>query len=131
MITEEEYIKWLRTATKKQVAFVNHYLKTLNTRESFIAAGYNYKNISFGKYKVFMKLLPYIQYALQKYQISITKEFLVANWLQILTTGKKSEKQNALKELAKLFNYSSEGTKVEVQNNLPNPVVIKFDEKNN
>lgn len=103
MITEEEYVAWLRTATKKQVAFVNTYLKTLDAWEAFQQAGYNWKHPRCGKWKVFTRLLPYIQYKLKQANISITKEFIIVNWLDILSSKDTVARQNALKELAKLY----------------------------
>lgn len=130
MITKEQYVKWLRTATKREVAFVNCYLKTLNATTAFQEAGYNYKQPKVGKCKVFTRLLPYIQYKLKEADLNITKNFIVIHWLELLSSGDSLTRQNALKELTKIFGYIDDSTKVEVNNNIPQiPVVIKFNEK--
>lgn len=120
----------MRNATKKEITFVNTYLKTLDAWEAFQEAGYNYKHARCGKWKVFTRLLPYIQYKLQKENLSITREFIVSHWLALLSSDDTIARQNALKELTKLFGYADDSTKVEVNNNIPTvPVVIKFDKE--
>ena len=127
MITEKEYISWMRNATKKEITFVNTYLKTLDAWEAFQEAGYNYKHARCGKWKVFTRLLPYIQYKLQKENLSITREFIVSHWLAILSSDDTIARQNALKELTKLFGYADDSTKVNIENNIPSvPVQITF-----
>ena len=127
MITEKEYVSWMRRATKKEVTFVNTYLKTLDAWQAFQEAGYNYKNARCGKWKVFTRLLPYIQYKLQNENLNITREFIVSHWLVLLSSHDTIARQNALKELTKLFEYADDSTKVNISNNIPaTPVQITF-----
>lgn len=128
MITEEEYVKWLHRCTSREATFVNVYLKTLDAWKAFQEAGYSHKAARAGKCKVFHRLLPYIQYRLQKYDMVLSKNFIVSNWLNILADGDMTAKQNALRELSKIFGYSND-VQVNVENNIQSPpVVIKFKE---
>lgn len=131
MITRQQYESFLRTATKKEITFINTYLKTLDAWQAFQEAGYNYNHARAGKWKVFNRLFPYIQYKLAEYNISVKKDFIVMQWLNLFHTGDIVTKQNALKELAKLFGYNDQSTKVEVNNNLQSEkVIIKFNNQN-
>lgn len=130
MMTDQQYEEWFRKARKKQIVFVNTYLKTLDPDEAYKAAGYNYSNAGFGKWKVLNKLFPVIQYKISKYELNVDKNFIVNNWLKLLFSGDNFTKTNALKELSKLFGYVDQSSKIQIENNLPQvPVVIKFDEK--
>ena len=129
-MTQDEYKKWLKRATKRQIVFVNTYLKTLNPTLALTQAGYNYTNTRVGRWKVFNKLFPVIQYKISQYDLNINKPFIVNNWLQLLYQGDSTAKATALKELSKLFGFVDQGTKVQIENNIPStPVVIKFNEK--
>lgn len=130
MINEEEYAKWLKHATKKQITFVNSYLKNLDAYKAFQDAGYNFSNKGFGKWKIFNKLLPIIQYKLSQYDLSVGKELIISNWLSLLNSSDNAVKITALKELSKLFGYTDDVAKINVENNIPQtPVVIQFSDK--
>ena len=129
-MTKEEYEYWFRHSTKRQKIFVNTYLKTLDPEIAYQAAGYNYSNAGFGKWKVFNRLFPVIQYKTSQYEMSVDKNFIVNNWLKLLYSGDNITRSTALKELSRLFGYVDQSSKVQIENNLPQvPVVIKFDEK--
>lgn len=130
MLTEEEYNKWLKRATKKQVTFVNSYLKNMDAYKAFQDAGYNFNNKGFGKWKIFNRLLPIIQYKLSQYELHIGKDLIISNWLALLNSSDNTVKITALKELSKLFGYIDDASKINVENTIPSQVIIKFDKEN-
>lgn len=129
MITEEEYNNWLKHANKRQITFVNSYLKNLDAYKAFQDAGYNFSNKGFGKWKIFNKLLPIIQYKLSQYNLTVGKELIISNWLALLNSSDTATRITALKELSKLFGYTDEN-KINIENNIPQtPVVIQFSDR--
>ena len=130
MITDEQYNEWFRKATRKQKVFVNTYLKTLSTDAALKEAGYCYKNPSIGRWKTFNLLFPVIQYKLAKYELEVSKNFIICNWIKLLQSDDRVAAATALKELSKIFGYVEQNTKIDIENNIPQtPVLIKFNKE--
>ena len=111
MIDETKFNSFLRKCTRKQLGFINTYLKTLSKYEA--AASQNLSSSQATKF--FRKLLPYIQFMLDRYGCPISKSFVTEKWLQLLERGNEITQIQVLKQLSKLHGLTQEKTTVQLQ----------------
>lgn len=109
-VDAEQFNRFLKKCNKKQITFINTYLKTLSRDEAAYTAGISAKQT----YKFFRKLLPYIQYMLDRYGCPISKTFITQKWLELLQQGNEITKIQVLKQLSKLHGLTEEKTTVNV-----------------
>lgn len=109
-VDSEQFNRFLKKCNKKQITFINTYLKTLSRDEAALTAGISSKQT----YKFFRKLLPYIQYMLDRYGCPISKTFITQKWLELLQQGNEITKIQVLKQLSKLHGLTEEKTTVNV-----------------
>lgn len=111
MIDETKFNSFLRKCTRKQLGFINTYLKTLSKHEA--AASQNLSPSQATKF--FRKLLPYIQFMLDRYGCPISKSFVTEKWLQLLEDGNEITKIQVLKQLSKLHGLTQQKTTVQLK----------------
>lgn len=127
----EEKWKYLRTKQKK---FILAYLETFDPKESAIRAGYSPSFVKAPVYKIMRKVDDLIDYLIAKNNVinSIVKPTWVLKSYKELYDNTASEitKINILNQLSKILQMQNDGSKVEIQNNIPQtPVQIIFNEE--
>lgn len=127
----EEKWKYLRTKQKK---FILAYLETFDPKESATRAGYSPSFIKAPVYKIMRKVDDLIDYLIAKNNVinSIVKPtWVLTEYMKMYErTASEITKQNILKELSKILQMQNDGSKVEVNNNIPQtPVKIVFNDE--
>lgn len=110
-VDSEQFNRFLKKCNKKQITFINTYLKTLSRDEAALTAGISSKQT----YKFFRKLLPYIQFMLDRYGCPISKSFVTEKWLELLENGNEITKIQVLKQLSKLHGLTQQKTTVQLK----------------
>lgn len=125
-MSEEQFRLWITTKAKyRQIKFINRYLKTLDINDAMVYAGYSNKGYT-NRWKIYHKLLPYIQYLLQHNGLNISKQFITAKWLKFLEQGQALQQMTALKQLSKIYNYAdNNNTKIDITSQ--QPITINFE----
>lgn len=131
MLTQKEYVKLVSSFTYRQKKMIVSYLQTLDPEEAAKLAGYSPSLARCARTKLLPRLMPAINYKLEKEKLIdclVNKEWIVQQWLRMIEKGMAGEKIAALKELAKLYQYTKENPPFTVNNHIEKPaeVVISF-----
>lgn len=134
MYTEEEFQEAWKHLYTKQRKFVLAYLETLDPKESAKIAGYSKAHCAAPVYRIMRKVGKVIDYLIEKNNIvqNICKPAFIMNEYIKLYQNTQSQitKQNVLKQLSKILNMQTQGTTLQIHNNIPKtPVQIVFNEE--
>lgn len=133
-MTDEEFkLRWKKLSNKQRKFCLRYIENGFLAREAAIDAGYNAIFVKSPIYRIMRHVNDCIDYLIAKNSIvqSIVKpSWIYSEYVKLYeSTNSEITKTNILNQLSKILQMQSDGSKVEINNNIPSvPVQIVFND---